>query len=211
MTEQKSMRIEEALTLMATSAARTADALERLVALGEAQRNDVGAMRQQIEETFIKLTRELQAMTPAVAEAAALVEQAVEEKSDESEEEEEDEGQRPMPVADEAPAKPEAAGVKQEKKEEPAAPAKTESAKTEEKPAAAPAPKAEQAAPLPIEDFQNKFRALKHKYAVSNELNMRVQKDIAEELGLSRLTACKPQQRQYILEAYEARVSRAGE
>lgn len=202
MTEQKSMRIEEALTLMATSAARTADALERLVALGEAQRNDVGAMRQQIEETFIKLTRELQAMTPAVAEAAALVEQAVEEKSDESEDEEEDEGQRPLPVADEAPAKPEPAEVKQEKKEEPAAPAKTEPAKTEEKPAAAPAPKAERAAPMDPDSYRDEFLKLTKTYGAPRVRSASAV--VMKKFNLARLSSCAPTERISVLKALKA-------
>lgn len=199
---EKSMRIEEALTILATSSVRTADALERLVALGEAQRNDVGAMRQQIEETLVKMARELQAAMPKIEEAAALIEQADEEKSEESEEEEDEEGQQQVPAADEAPAKPEPVEVKQEKKEEPAATTEPEPAKTVEKSSEVPAPVAEQTEPMDLDTFREEFLKLTRKYGGGR---VREANDVVvKRFNLVRLSACAPAERAAVIGALKA-------
>ena len=122
-------------------------------------------------------------------------------------EEEEEEGQQPVPVAVEAPAKPEPAAkaepapapieVKQEEEEKPAAPIAEEVSKPEAK--------AEQAAaPLEAMEFMRKFRVIQSEFMPSDELNKEVQTAIAKALNLPRLTACKPEQRQQILDMYRA-------
>lgn len=202
MAEQKSMRIEESLSLLATSSARSANALERLVALNEAQHNDAAAVRQQIEEAFIRLHSELKAAMPKLEEVAALVEQTADEKSDESEDEEEDEGQLPAPVAAEAPAETKPAESKQEKKEEPAASVEAQPAKPAEKPAEAPAPKAEQAEPMDPDSFRDEFLKLTRRFGAPRVRT--ASSAVMKKFNLERLSACAPAERIPVLKALKA-------
>lgn len=209
MTEQ-TMRIDDALSRSVLALEKGAAALERIANELEYHRKGADAARGRLEQTTNQLERGLQMVTALMASVAGAVDQAAEEKADESDEEEDDEGQRPQPVAAEAPAKPEPAAkaepaaapveVKQDEDEKPAA--KTEAPKPE---ATAPEAKAEQAEPeLSIVEYANAMRSLNAEFEVSKEQRQRVQRSIREKFGLTAIVECEPSKRRLVVESYRA-------
>ena len=204
---EQTMRIDDALSRSVLAIEKGAAALERIANVLENQRKDADAVRGQLEQTTRQLERGLQMVTALVASVAGAVDQAADAKSDESDEEEDDEGQRPQPVADEAPAKPEPAAkaepaaapveVKQDEDEKPAA--KTEAPKPE---APTPEVKAEQAEPMDLNTFREAFLNLTRKYG--SDRVREATGPVLKRFNIARLSVCAPAERAAVISALKA-------